>query len=58
MTVSCAACPTTTATTDSTGGYAFTLVPNGSAYTVTFALTGYVTDAVTSMTVAGTEQHE
>ena len=53
VTVTCAACPTTTATTDSTGGYAFTLVPNGSAYTVTFALTGYVTDTITGVTVTG-----
>lgn len=53
VTVTCAACPTTTATTDSFGDYAFTLVPNGSAYTVTFALTGYVTQTITGVTVTG-----
>ncbi|MGA7988534.1 MAG: carboxypeptidase regulatory-like domain-containing protein [Candidatus Dormiibacterota bacterium] len=53
VTVTCAACPTTTTTTDSSGDYAFTLVPNGSAYTVTFALTAYVTQTITGVTVIG-----
>jgi hypothetical protein len=51
--VTCAACPTTTATTNSSGQYAFALVPNGSTYTVSFALTGYVTQTITGVTVMG-----
>jgi len=53
VTVTCAVCPTTTATTDGSGHYAFTLVPNGSAYAVTFALTGYASQTITGVTVTG-----
>jgi hypothetical protein len=46
-------CPTTTATTDVSGAYSFTKVPNGSAYSLSFAASGYVTQTITGVTVTG-----
>ena len=54
VTVTCGGgCPTTTATTDISGNYSFTMVPNGSAYTLSFAASGYVTQTSTGVTVTG-----
>lgn len=54
VTVTCAGgCPTTTATTDGSGNYAYSAVPNGSSYSLTFAASGYVTQTITGVAVAG-----
>ncbi len=52
-TVTCAACPVTTATTDNSGDYAFMNVPNGTAYSITVSAAGYVTQTLPGVSVSG-----
>jgi Carboxypeptidase regulatory-like domain/Phosphoesterase family len=52
-TVTCAGCPVTSATTDSSGDYIFNSVPNGSSYSLTFAASGYATQTMSNVTVTG-----
>ena len=52
-TVTCAACPVTTATTDNSGDYAFMNVPNGTAYSITVSAAGYVTQTLAGVSVSG-----
>ncbi len=47
-----ALCPTTTSTTDGSGQYSFTLVPNGT-YTLVVTASGYVNRTVTGVVVTG-----
>jgi len=51
-TVTCSTCTTTTATTNGSGQYAFTAVPNGT-YSLTFNASGYVPDTISGIPVAG-----
>ena len=50
--VTCSACPTTTSTTDGSGHYSFTLVPNGT-YTLVVTASGYVNRTVSGVVVTG-----
>ncbi len=53
-TVTCGGgCPTTTATTDTSGTFAFTDVPNGASYSITVSAPGYVTQTITGVAVTG-----
>ena len=52
VTVTCGGgCPSGMTTTDGSGDYAFTMVPTGSAYSLTFTASGYVTQTITGVTV-------
>jgi hypothetical protein len=52
-TITCSGCPTTTVTTDGTGNYFFTGVPNSSSYSLTFTASGYASRTITNVTVTG-----
>lgn len=51
--ITCSGCPTTTTTSDGSGDYAFTDVPDGAYYSFTFGASGYVPQTITGVSVTG-----